>query len=248
MLLSTNIIEYLVCLGKINMERYLLYFQILLCLLGIIWSSYKLIQTIDNLKSHKTRFKRFSLFGVIFTLTIISSGLFGVLGGNKRMSESILLGNTAKNYEIAQKKQKQEQELAKKRDAFTTFYQKMTTIFVAQEKRLTDKNLEQLTKLYQTLPEKLQKKYQEDYERVKKEVQDFKDTQIVDACDDLFSDKNPFLASEKERRERQQTVTYERYENLLQQANTIQDPIKKETALDYLQSVKEWLDLQQQQN
>ncbi|MCZ4449880.1 hypothetical protein O3Q49_14285 [Enterococcus lactis] len=50
----------------------------------------------------------------------------------------------------------------------------------------------------------------------------------------------------KKKKEKQQSVTYERYENLFQQATNIQSPTKKETALNYLESVKEWLDQQQQ--
>ncbi|MCC9082652.1 hypothetical protein LOS20_16255 [Enterococcus faecium] len=76
-----------------------------------------------------------------------------------------------------------------------------------------------------------------------------KDTKVEEACSDLFGDTIPFSTSEqerKERKERQQSVTYERYEILLQQATNIQNPTKKETALNYLESVKEWLDQQQQ--
>lgn len=50
----------------------------------------------------------------------------------------------------------------------------------------------------------------------------------------------------KKKKEKQQSVTYERYEILLQQATNMQNPTKKETALNYLKSVKEWLDQQQQ--
>ena len=50
----------------------------------------------------------------------------------------------------------------------------------------------------------------------------------------------------KKKKRKQQSVTYERYENLFQQATNIQSPTKKETALNYLESVKEWLDQQQQ--
>ncbi|HCT6933679.1 TPA: hypothetical protein OT682_003025, partial [Enterococcus faecium] len=87
---------------------------------------------------------------------------------------------------------------------------------------------------------------QEKYEQVKKDVQYVKDTQTEEACYDLFSDTIPFSTSEQERKERQQSVTYERYEILLQKATNIQNPTKKETALNYLESVKEWLDQQQQ--
>lgn len=50
----------------------------------------------------------------------------------------------------------------------------------------------------------------------------------------------------RRKKEKQQSVTYERYENLFQQATNMQNPTKKETALNYLKSVKEWLDQQQQ--
>ncbi|MDP0651944.1 hypothetical protein ACUTE3_15955, partial [Enterococcus faecium] len=72
------------------------------------------------------------------------------------------------------------------------------------------------------------------------------DTKIEEACSDLFGDTNPWFASEEEKKEKQQSVTYERYEILLQQATNMQNPTKKETALNYLKSVKEWLDQQQQ--
>ncbi len=55
-----------------------------------------------------------------------------------------------------------------------------------------------------------------------------------------------FQLANKNGKERQQSVTYERYEILLQQAINIQNLTKKETALNYLKSVKEWLDQQQQ--
>lgn len=131
-------------------------------------------------------------------------------------------------------------------DEFTSCYEDMNDIFVNQEKRLTDKNMEKLTRFYQKLSEEQQKKVQEKYEQVKKDVQYFKDTQTEEACYSLFSDTIPFSTSEQERKERQQSVTYERYEVLLQQATNIQNPTKKETALNYLESVKEWLDQQQQ--
>ncbi|PQD31485.1 hypothetical protein CUM72_14380, partial [Enterococcus durans] len=63
-----------------------------------------------------------------------------------------------------------------------------------------------------------------------------------EACYDLFSDTILFSTSEQEQKERQQTVTYERYKALLQQATNIKNLTKKETALNYLKSVKEWLD------
>ncbi|HFD1700007.1 TPA: hypothetical protein QFK55_001957 [Enterococcus faecium] len=122
----------------------------------------------------------------------------------------------------------------------------MNDIFVNQEKRLTDKNMEKLTRFYQKLSEEQQKKVQEKYEQVKKDMQSFKDTQTEEACYNLFSDTIPFSTSEQERKERQQSVTYERYETLLQQATNIQNSTKKETALNYLESAKEWLDQQQQ--
>uniref|UniRef100_UPI0030D9C38B hypothetical protein n=1 Tax=Klebsiella pneumoniae TaxID=573 RepID=UPI0030D9C38B len=81
-------------------------------------------------------------------------------------------------------------------------------------------------------PEKQQKEDQEKYEQTKKDVQYVKDTQTEEACYDLFSDTIPFSTSEQERKERQQSVTYERYEILLQQATNMQNPTKKETALN----------------
>ena len=228
------------------MAFYLPYLLIFVSISGSIWLIYKIFQTRYSLKGSKIRFKRFFLLGCIFSLIIVSSGLLGVLEGNKRVSRSILLGNVTQKYESARNKKKKEQALAQKMEEFTTCYEEMNDIFVNQEKRLTDKNMEKLTRLYQNLPEKQQKEYQEKYEQVKKDVQYVKDTKVEEACSDLFSDKNPFLASEQERKERQQTVTYERYETLLHQANNIQDPSKKETALNFLKSVKEWLDQQQQ--
>jgi hypothetical protein len=228
------------------MAFYLPYLLIFVSISGSIWLIYKIFQTRYSLKGSKIRFKRFFLLDCIFSLIIVSSGLFGVLEGNKRVSRSILLGNVTQKYESARNKKKKEQALAQKMEEFTTCYEEMNDIFVNQEKRLTDKNMEKLTRLYQNLPEKQQKEYQEKYEQVKKDVQYVKDTKVEEACSDLFSDKNSFLASEQERKERQQTVTYERYETLLHQANNIQDPSKKETALNYLKSVKEWLDQQQQ--
>ncbi|RXW60438.1 hypothetical protein CYQ72_11705, partial [Enterococcus faecium] len=179
-------------------------------------------------------------------LSIVLSGLFGVLEGNKRVSRSVLLGNVTQKYESARDKKKKEQALTQKIEKFTAYYEEMNDIFVNQEKRLTDKNMETLTRLYRNLPEKQQKEYQEKYEQVKKDVQYVKDTQTEEACYDLFSDTIPFSTSEQERKERQQSVTYERYEILLPQATNIQNPTKKETALNYLESVKEWLDQQQQ--
>ena len=228
------------------MAFYFPYLLIFACILGIIGLSYKIYPTRYSLKSSKIRFKRFLLLGGIFYLIIILSGLFGVLDGNKRISGSILLGNVTQKYEVAREKKKKEQALAQKIEEFTACYEDMNDIFVKQEKRLTDKNMETLTRLYRKLPEKQQEEYQEKYEQVKKDMQYFKDTQTEEACYDLFSDTIPFSTSEQERKERQQTVTYERYKVLLQQATNMQNPTKKETALNYLKSVREWLDQQQQ--
>ncbi|MDC5381451.1 hypothetical protein OHW70_18225 [Acinetobacter baumannii] len=228
------------------MAFYLPYLLIFASILGIIWLSYKAYQTRYSLKGSKIRFKRFLLPGVIFTLSIVLSGLFGVLEGNKRISRSILLGDITQKYEAACDKKKKEQVLTQKMEEFTTCYEEMNDIFVNQEKRLTDKNMEKLTRLYQNLPEKQQKEVQDNYERTKKDVQYFKDTQTEEACYNLFSDTIPFSTSEQERKKRKQSVTYERYKALLQQATNIQNPTKKETALNYLKSVKEWLDQQQQ--
>ncbi|MDN6966632.1 hypothetical protein EXW10_13725 [Enterococcus faecium] len=228
------------------MAFYLPYLLISASILGIIWLSYKAYQTRYSLKGSKIRFKRFLLVGVIFALSIVLSGLFGVLEGNKRVSRSILLGDITQKYEAACDKKKKEQALAQKIEKFTACYEDMNDIFVKQEKRLTDKNMETLTRLYRNLPEEPQKEYQEKYEQVKKDVQYVKDTKIEEACSDLFGDTNPWFASEEEKKEKQQSVTYERYENLFQQATNIQSPTKKETALNYLESVKEWLDQQQQ--
>ena len=228
------------------MAFYFPYLLISASILGIIWLSYKTYQTRYSLKGSKIRFKRFLLLGVIFALSIVLSGLFGVLEGNKRVSKSILLGNITQKYEAACDQKKKEQVLAQKMDEFTSCYEDMNDIFVNQEKRLTDKNMEKLTRFYQKLSEEQQKKVQEKYEQVKKDVQYFKDTQTEEACYSLFSDTIPFSTSEQERKERQQSVTYERYEVLLQQATNIQNPTKKETALNYLESVKKWLDQQQQ--
>lgn len=228
------------------MAFYLPYLLIFVSISGSIWLIYKIFQTRYSLKGSKIRFKRFLLVGVIFALSIVLSGLFGVLEGNKRVSRSILLGDITQKYEAACDKKKKEQALAQKMEEFTACYEDMNNIFVDQEKRLTDKNMKKLTRFYQNLPEKQQKEVQEKYEQVKKDVQYFKDTQTEEACCNLFSDTIPFSTSEQERKERQQSVTYERYETLLQQATNIQNPTKKETALNYLESVKEWLDQQQQ--
>ncbi|MFR8859698.1 MAG: hypothetical protein ACLVHZ_08070 [Enterococcus faecium] len=228
------------------MAFYLPYLLIFVSISGSIWLIYKIFQTRYSLKGSKIRFKRFFLLGCIFSLIIISSGLFGVLEGDKRVSRSILLGNVTQKYESARNKKKKEQALAQKIEKFTACYEDMNDIFVKQEKRLTDKNMETLTRLYRNLPEEPQKEYQEKYEQVKKDVQYVKDTKIEEACSDLFGDTNPWFASEEEKKEKQQSVTYERYENLFQQATNIQSPTKKETALNYLESVKEWLDQQQQ--
>ncbi|WP_258081963.1 hypothetical protein [Enterococcus faecium] len=77
-------------------------------------------------------------------------------------------------------------------------------------------------------------------------MQYVKDTKVEEACIDLFEDTNPWFANEQEKKEKQQSVTYERYKTLFQQATNIQNPTKKETALNYLKSVKEWLDQQPQ--
>ncbi|HFO0551394.1 TPA: hypothetical protein ACHIJ7_002545 [Enterococcus faecium] len=228
------------------MAFHLPYLLIFVSISGSIWLSYKIFQTRYSLKGSKIRFKRFLLLGCIFSLIIISSGLFSILEGNKRTSGSVLLENVTQKYEVARDKKKKEQALAQKIEKFTACYEDMNDIFVKQEKRLTDKNMETLTRLYRNLPEEPQKEYQEKYEQVKKDVQYVKDTKIEEACSDLFGDTNPWFASEEEKKEKQQSVTYERYENLFQQATNIQSPTKKETALNYLESVKEWLDQQQQ--
>lgn len=231
------------------MVFYFPYLLIFVSILGSIWLSCKIYQTRHSLKVSKIRFKRFLLLGCIFSLIIISNGLFGILEGNKRISGSILLENVTQKYEVARDKKKKEQALAQKIEKFTDCYEDMNDIFVKQEKRLTDKNMETLTRLYRNLPEGQQKEYQEKYEQIKKDVQYVKDTKVEEACSDLFGDTIPFSTSEqerKERKERQQSVTYERYEILLQQATNIKNLTKKETALNYLKSVKEWLDQQQQ--
>ncbi|HFE3953872.1 TPA: hypothetical protein ACF3LT_002549, partial [Enterococcus faecium] len=211
------------------MAFYLPYLLIFVSISGSIWLIYKIFQTRYSLKGSKIRFKRFFLLGCIFSLIIVSSGLLGVLEGNKRVSRSILLGNVTQKYESARNKKKKEQALAQKIEKFTACYEDMNDIFVKQEKRLTDKNMETLTRLYRNLPEEPQKEYQEKYEQVKKDVQYVKDTKIEEACSDLFGDTNPWFASEEEKKEKQQSVTYERYENLFQQATNIQSPTKKET-------------------
>ncbi len=228
------------------MAFYLPYLLIFVSISGSIWLIYKIFQTRYSLKGSKIRFKRFFLLGCIFSLIIVPSGLFSILEGNKRTSGSVLLENVTQKYEVARDKKKKEQALAQKIEKFTACYEDMNDIFVKQEKRLTDKNMEKLTRLYQNLPEKQQKEVQDNYEQTKKDVQYVKDTKIEEACSDLFGDTNPWFASEEEKKEKQQSVTYERYENLFQQATNIQSPTKKETALNYLESVKEWLDQQQQ--
>ncbi|MCM4455435.1 hypothetical protein MMR80_27035, partial [Escherichia coli] len=105
---------------------------------------YKAYQTRYSLKGSKIRFKRFLLVGVIFALSIVLSGLFGVLEGNKRVSRSILLGDITQKYEAACDKKKKEQALAQKMEEFTACYEDMNNIFVDQEKRLTDKNMKKL--------------------------------------------------------------------------------------------------------
>ena len=150
------------------MAFYLPYLLISASILGIIWLSYKAYQTRYSLKGSKIRFKRFLLVGVIFALSIVLSGLFGVLEGNKRVSRSILLGDITQKYEAACDKKKKEQALAQKMEEFTACYEDMNNIFVDQEKRLTDKNMKKLTRFYQNLPEKQQKEVQEKYEQVKK--------------------------------------------------------------------------------
>ncbi|MCC9082654.1 hypothetical protein LOS20_16265 [Enterococcus faecium] len=88
------------------MAFYFPYLLIFACILGIIGLSYKIYPTRHSLKSSKIRFKRFLLLGGIFSLIIISSGLFGILEGNKRISGSILLENVTQKYEIAREKKK----------------------------------------------------------------------------------------------------------------------------------------------
>lgn len=182
------------------MAFYLPYLLIFVSISGSIWLIYKIFQTRYSLKGSKIRFKRFFLLGCIFSLIIVSSGLLGVLEGNKRVSRSILLGNVTQKYESARNKKKKEQALAQKMEEFTTCYEEMNDIFVNQEKRLTDKNMEKLTRLYQNLPEKQQKEVQDNYEQTKKDVQYVKDTKIEEACSDLFGDTNPWFASEEEKK------------------------------------------------
>ncbi|MCH1976590.1 hypothetical protein MCG01_05540 [Enterococcus hirae] len=124
------------------MAFYLPYLLIFVSISGSIWLSYKIFQTRYSLKDSKIRFKRFFLLGCIFSLIIVSSGLFNVLEGNKRISRSTLLGNITRKYEVACDKKKKEQALAQKMEKFTTCYEEMNDIFVKQEKRLTDKNME----------------------------------------------------------------------------------------------------------
>ncbi len=128
------------------MAFYLPYLLIFVSISGSIWLSYKIYQTRYSLKGSKIRFKRFFLIGCIFSLIIVSSGLFGVLEGNKRVSGSILLENVTQKYESARDKKKKEQALAQKIEEFTACYEDMNDIFVKQEKRLTDKNMETLTR------------------------------------------------------------------------------------------------------
>ena len=93
------------------MAFYLPYLLIFVSISGSIWLIYKIFQTRYSLKGSKIRFKRFFLLGCIFSLIIISSGLFGVLEGDKRVSRSILLGNVTQKYESARDKKKKEQAL-----------------------------------------------------------------------------------------------------------------------------------------
>ncbi len=126
MLLSTNIISLLVGMGRINRHGILFTLSTHFCqYLGIIWLSYKAYQTRYSLKGSKIRFKRFLLVGVIFALSIVLSGLFGVLEGNKRVSRSILLGDITQKYEAACDKKKKEQALAQKMEEFTACYEDM---------------------------------------------------------------------------------------------------------------------------
>nr|WP_239010640.1 hypothetical protein [Enterococcus faecium] len=108
--------------------------------------------------------------------------------------------------------------------------------------------MEKLTRLYQNLPEKNSKKgSRQNMNQKKKDVQYFKDTQTEEACYNLFSDTIPFSTSEQERKERQQSVTYERYKITASASNEhTKKSNEKKTALNYLKSVKEWLDQQQQ--
>nr|WP_240940730.1 hypothetical protein [Enterococcus durans] len=139
------------------MVFYFPYLLIFVSILGSIWLSCKIYQTRHSLKGSKIRFKRFLLLGCIFSLIIISNGLFGILEENKRISGSILLENVTQKYEVARDKKKKEQALAQKIEKFTDCYEDMNDIFVKQEKRLTDKNMETLTRLYRNLPEGQQK-------------------------------------------------------------------------------------------
>ncbi|MDB7552930.1 hypothetical protein PNC35_13075, partial [Enterococcus faecium] len=94
------------------MAFYLPYLLIFVSISGSIWLSYKIFQTRYSLKGSKIRFKRFLLLGCIFSLIIISSGLFSILEGNKRTSGSVLLENVTQKYEVARDKKKKEQALA----------------------------------------------------------------------------------------------------------------------------------------
>lgn len=228
------------------MAFYLPYLLIFVSISGSIWLIYKIFQTRYSLKGSKIRFKRFFFLGCIFSLIIVSSGLFGVLEGNKRVSRSILLGNVTQKYESARDKKKKEQALAQKMEEFTTCYEEMNDIFVNQEKRLTDKNMEKLTRLYQNLPEKQQKEVQDNYERTKKDVQYVKDTKIEEACSDLFGDTNPWFASEEEKKKNNNLSHMNAMKSYFNKQLTCKIRQKKETALNYLKSVKEWLDQQQQ--
>ncbi|MDC5137955.1 hypothetical protein NRA43_18320, partial [Acinetobacter baumannii] len=102
------------------MAFYLPYLLIFASILGIIWLSYKAYQTRYSLKGSKIRFKRFLLPGVIFTLSIVLSGLFGVLEGNKRISRSILLRNITQKSEAASDKKKTEQVITQKMEKIST--------------------------------------------------------------------------------------------------------------------------------
>nr|WP_232043234.1 hypothetical protein [Enterococcus faecium] len=151
------------------MAFYLPYLLIFVSISGSIWLSCKIYQTRHSLKGSKIRFKRFLLLGCIFSLIIISSGLFGVLEGNKRISGSILLENVTQKYEVARDKKKKEQALTQKIEKFTACYEDMSDIFVKQEKRLTDKKIwKHSLNFIGICQKKTKKEYQEKYEQVKK--------------------------------------------------------------------------------
>ncbi|MDT6866227.1 hypothetical protein NNO77_15530 [Enterococcus faecium] len=97
------------------------------------------------------------------------------------------------------------------------------------------------------MPEKQQKEVQDNYERTKKTCNILKIRRQKKLVYNLFSDTIPFSTSEAGTK-RTATISYlpNSYKALLQQATNIQNPTKKETALNYLKSVKEWLDQQQQ--